>query len=64
MNGKHPGLVAREARISAAVLRARAAGSDPYAPVFMGSGRRAGMVDPVEREFPAWMLFDDDARTG
>lgn len=61
MSGNHPGLVAREAQMSAAVLRARAAGSDPYAPVFIGSGRRAGLVDPVEREYPAWMLFDDPA---
>ncbi|GHD47275.1 hypothetical protein GCM10017083_17460 [Thalassobaculum fulvum] len=59
MNGNTPSLVEREATISAAVLKARAAGADPYAPVFMGSGRRAGLVDPVEREYPAWMLFAD-----
>lgn len=49
----------REARASAAVLRAREAGVDPYALVFIGSGRRGSMVDPVEREYPAWMLFDE-----
>lgn len=59
MSDHHTGPVAREAQISAAVLKARAAGSDPYAPVFMGTGRRAGLVDPVEREYPAWMLFDE-----
>ncbi len=61
MNGNTPGLVEREATISAAVLKAREAGADPYAPIFMGSGRRAGLVDPVEREYPAWMLFADQA---
>lgn len=61
MNHSDAGLVEREARVSAAVLKARAAGIDPYAPVFTGAGRRAGMVDPVEREYPAWMLFDDEA---
>ncbi|MEQ8817838.1 MAG: hypothetical protein RLO51_16170 [Thalassobaculum sp.] len=61
MNGNTAGLVAREAVMSMAVLKARQAGSDPYAPVFMGSGRRGGLVDPVERECPAWMLFADEA---
>lgn len=53
------GLVEREARAADAVLRARAAGADPYAPIFIGSGRRSGLVDPVERELPTWVLFDD-----
>jgi len=61
MNANTAGVVEREARISAAVLKARAAGADPYAPIFMGSGRRAGLVDPVEREYPAWTLFADPA---
>lgn len=61
MNWSEVSLVEREARASTAVLKARAAGADPYAPVFIGSGRRAGLVNPVEREYPAWMLFDDEA---
>jgi|GEM_PF-933653 len=61
MNGRTLGLVAREALMSVAVLKARRAGSDPYAPVFTGAGRRAGLVDPVEREYPAWMLYADEA---
>lgn len=60
MNQSTQGLVAREARMSEAVRRAREAGTDPYAPVFTGAGRRAGLVDPVERERPAWMLFADE----
>ena len=76
MNGDTPGLAEREARISAAVLKARAAGADPYAPIFMGSGRRAGLVDPVERgeqgrrrtsartQGSAWMLYADPATAG
>lgn len=63
MNSNASGLVAREASMSVAVLKARQAGSDPYAPVFTGSGRRAGVVDPVEREYPAWMLFAEQAPT-
>lgn len=56
------GLVEREARAADAVLRARAAGADPYAPIFIGSGRRSGLVDPVERELPTWVLFDYEVR--
>ena len=61
MNWNDVGMVEREARASTAVLKARAAGADPYAPIFIGSGRRSGLVNPVEREYPAWMLFDDAA---
>jgi hypothetical protein len=62
MNWADTSLVERETRAANAVLRARAAGADPYAPIFIGSGRRAGVVDPVEREYPAWVLFDDEVR--
>lgn len=59
MTWTRTGMVEREARAATAVLKARAAGADPYETVFVGAGRRPGLVDPVERECPAWMLFDD-----
>ncbi len=60
MNRSTLGLLAREALMSAAVRKIREDGGDPYAPVFMGAGRRAGLVDPVQRECPAWMLYADE----